>query len=218
MSALPVEVPLGVVLPYAGPITPDVRKALSAQGWLVCDGAKVSAATYPQLFALIGTVYGTPVTEGNPAVTSFYLPDYRGAFLRGVNRDAERTQPKESGKRDPDAERRLAARYEGSSGQGNRGNAVGSVQLDAFQTHEHGYQKSTQGTVMQGDKGPAKVDPDLSPATTEGVKDASGGRAASTSSETRPLNVYVNFLIKALPRVRAPNAAAAAGCGASRDS
>lgn len=47
-------------------------------GWLECDGAAVSRATYAALFAAISTTYG--VGDGS---TTFNLPDLRGEFPRG---------------------------------------------------------------------------------------------------------------------------------------
>jgi len=48
-------------------------------GWLRCDGATVSRATYRNLFNIIGTTFGT----GNGA-TTFKLPDLRQRFPFGV--------------------------------------------------------------------------------------------------------------------------------------
>lgn len=48
-------------------------------GWLKCDGSAVSRATYADLFAVIGTVFGV----GN-GTTTFNLPDGQGRVLGGV--------------------------------------------------------------------------------------------------------------------------------------
>jgi rhizosphere induced protein len=209
---LPVEVPVGAVLPYAGPINPCTRTGLAAQGWLFCDGARISAVTYPELYALIGPLYGTPVEQGDPPAMLFYLPDYRGAFLRGVNQDAQRPPPG-TGMRDPDANSRLAARIgPGGQGEGNQGNSVGSQQLDAFQTHTHGYTQPQNISIMLGDATAATVGLSTKAADTTGPNDP-----ARTADETRSLNVYVNFIIKAQSRVLAPNAAAAASCKNLKD-
>ena len=45
-------------------------------GWLYANGAAVSASTYPDLFAAIGTTWGT--SSGNVV-----LPDFRNQFMRG---------------------------------------------------------------------------------------------------------------------------------------
>ena len=47
-------------------------------GWLQCNGAAVSRTTYSDLFAAIGTVYGSG--DGS---TTFNVPEMRGEFLRG---------------------------------------------------------------------------------------------------------------------------------------
>ncbi|MBV4466605.1 phage tail protein [Pseudomonas sp. SWRI79] len=47
-------------------------------GWLKCNGAVVSRATFASLFARIGTVFGA-----GDGVTTFGVPDLRGLFLRG---------------------------------------------------------------------------------------------------------------------------------------
>ncbi|PNU06473.1 phage tail protein [Novosphingobium guangzhouense] len=54
--------------------------AAAPAGWLKCNGAAVSRADYPALFAAIGTEFG----EGDGA-TTFNLPDIRGEFVRGLD-------------------------------------------------------------------------------------------------------------------------------------
>lgn len=53
---------------------------------------------------------------------TFFLPDLRGRFLRGVDYNANR---------DPDKEKR------GSDHNGNTGNKIGSIQEDAYKKHYH---------------------------------------------------------------------------------
>jgi microcystin-dependent protein len=60
----------GAVLPYAGSSAPT--------GWLLCYGQAVSRSTYPDLFGVIGTTYGTG--DGS---TTFNLPDMRGRVAAG---------------------------------------------------------------------------------------------------------------------------------------
>jgi microcystin-dependent protein len=60
-----VSIPVGVIQQFAGSSVPS--------GFLLCDGSAVSRATYADLFAVIGTTYGT----GNGS-TTFNLPDLRG--------------------------------------------------------------------------------------------------------------------------------------------
>lgn len=62
---------VGFIKPYAGTSVPT--------GYLLCNGAAISRAEYPELFAAIGTTWGA----GDGAST-FNVPDLRGYFLRGV--------------------------------------------------------------------------------------------------------------------------------------
>jgi len=63
-------VPPGTVLPFAGATAPD--------GFLLCDGAAVSRATYVDLFVAIGTTHG-----GGDGSTTFNVPDLRGRVAAG---------------------------------------------------------------------------------------------------------------------------------------
>ena len=64
--------PVGMITPYAGGSAPG--------GWLLCNGAAVSRATYAALFAVLGTLYGA----GNGS-TTFNLPDLQGKVPVGLN-------------------------------------------------------------------------------------------------------------------------------------
>ena len=46
-------------------------------GWILCNGGYINRTTYSDLFAAIGTTYGS--TDGS----NFAVPDLRGEFLRG---------------------------------------------------------------------------------------------------------------------------------------
>jgi hypothetical protein len=103
--------PAGTILPFAGSNVPE--------GWLLCNGAVVTIANYPDLFAAIGTAWGDPAPPG----TDFNLPDLRGRVPRGVDAGSNR---------DPGRTARAA-----SAANGNQGDAVGSVQDDAAREHNH---------------------------------------------------------------------------------
>lgn len=64
--------PVGVQVPFGGNTIPD--------GWLLCDGRAVSRTTYKELFAVIGTTYGS-----GDGKTTFNLPDKRGRVSVGHN-------------------------------------------------------------------------------------------------------------------------------------
>jgi microcystin-dependent protein len=63
-------VPVGVVQAYAGTTTP--------QGWLLCDGSAVSRTDYADLFAVIGTTYGS-----GDGTSTFNLPNLVDKFIEG---------------------------------------------------------------------------------------------------------------------------------------
>ncbi|MDZ4350160.1 MAG: phage tail protein [Xanthomonadaceae bacterium] len=139
---------------------------IEAQGWMVCDGRQLRRSGYPALYAAIGDIYG-PAQAG-----WFRLPDLRGAFLRGVDAGAGV---------DPDAGNRHSP--DGSA----TASGVGSIQCDAFQVHQHHYEKavaaglSATGSAVYGLTQPEAT---VNPTT---------GRV---STETRPRNVAVHYIIR----------------------
>ena len=76
----------GEIRMFAGP-GPDAPGSGTRDGgnaeWLFCDGGAVNRSDYSDLFALIGTIYGS----GNGS-TTFNLPDLKGRFPVGVNATA----------------------------------------------------------------------------------------------------------------------------------
>ena len=64
--------PSGIMSPFAGPTAPT--------GWLLCDGAAVSRATYVTLFAVVGTYWGAG--DGS---TTFNVPNAKGRMFTGLD-------------------------------------------------------------------------------------------------------------------------------------
>lgn len=64
----------GDIKPIAGPTTPD--------GWTRCDGSAISRTTYSNLFAAIGTTWGSG--DGS---STFNVPDFRARMLIGAGGD-----------------------------------------------------------------------------------------------------------------------------------
>lgn len=62
---------IGELIAYAGSSSPYPTN------WLVCDGTSLLRADFPDLFAVIGTLYGAP------DATHFNIPDLRGLTLIG---------------------------------------------------------------------------------------------------------------------------------------
>jgi microcystin-dependent protein len=77
---VPIAPPIGSIIAYTMSQSPG--------GWLICDGSLVSRSTYAALFAVIGTTFGV----GN-GTTTFKLPDYQGAFLRGTGTNGNYSGP-----------------------------------------------------------------------------------------------------------------------------
>jgi len=68
-AVIPVEVPAGAVSMFAMDTAPA--------GWLKANGASISRTTYADLFAAIGTTFGSA------SGSTFNVPDIRGEFMRG---------------------------------------------------------------------------------------------------------------------------------------
>lgn len=168
--------PVGTILPFAGDTAPA--------GWLLCNGTLYSTTTYAALFNVVGNRFGST------GAGSFNVPDFRGRFLRGRDNSAGR---------DPDR----AARTAMSAG-GVIGDNVGSVQGDALQ--------NVTGVIGEFDTYAAIHGTSTGPfaraaaGTQTGIGSGSGdayvsvsmdlSRSARTSSETRPANANVNYIIK----------------------
>jgi hypothetical protein len=151
------------------------------------------------LFAVIGTSSG----HGNGS-TTFNLPDLRGRFLRGVDGATGR---------DPDSASRTAP----ATG-GNSGSQVGSVQNQSMigHTHQAGVLRAavylvpgglhtlevstgftgnkSLGTGSGGTGGGGSVPASAAVLGTSG--NLSSNDPTPGAMETRPVNVYVNYIIK----------------------
>jgi microcystin-dependent protein len=184
--------PSGLVRPYVGTSAHD--------GWLMCDGSAVSRITYASLFRVIQTAFG----YGDQS-TTFNLPDLRGQFVRGADGLVGV---------DPDALTRVALKPGG-----NTGNSVGSSQgcktkapINPFTTsagntqndspaHTHstevGNTSGSSGSGSQatyyktGAMGETTGNPSITHTHPIPALSINGG-----DSESRPTNVYVNYIIK----------------------
>lgn len=193
--------PPGSVLAHAGVTAP--------QGFLLCDGTAVSRTTYGALFKAIGVAHGYGDTS-----TTFNIPDFRGRFLRGVDGIAGR---------DADKTARTAANPGGNTGnavgsvQGNATakngltNSSSSITFGALSrpgTHVHDMsdQSGPYGTNTASSWISTSITANTYPdrktgangdhTHTVGASSAAAQDMSSTDSETRPLNIYVNYIIK----------------------
>ena len=94
----------GTIVPHGSSTAPS--------GFLSCDGSAVSRSTYADLYAVIGTTWGSG--DGS---STFNLPDLRAAMIRGTGTHGSSTN--------------------GNSGAAfTRGN-VGTLENDSVQAHGH---------------------------------------------------------------------------------
>jgi microcystin-dependent protein len=164
-------------IPSSGNIAPSGSITMfggtaAPMGYLLCDGTAYSRTTYAALFTAIGTAYG--VGDGS---TTFNVPDFRGIFPRGVDNGAGN---------DPDTLSRTAVNG------GNSGDNVGSLQQNAYPVHSHSTSLYADFTTPNGSGGSINwfAGDSLSGPYAEGTSNA------GNSSESRPVNLYVNFIIK----------------------
>lgn len=72
--------PVGSLQAYAGASAPT--------GWLLCDGSQQAITTYPELYSVLGTTYGSLTNgSGGAGSTHFRVPDLRGRMPIGAGND-----------------------------------------------------------------------------------------------------------------------------------
>lgn len=162
-----IRMPAGSVTMHAANTAPT--------GWLECNGAAVSRTTYAALFTAIGTTWGA-----GDGATTFNVPDLRGEFVRGWDH-----------------------------GKGtDSGRAFASSQLDALQNITGSFQmrrRSAGGDNILSPTGIFSAGTDgAGSATTENSADVraiqtidfDASDVARTSTETRPRNIALMYIIK----------------------
>lgn len=202
--------PSGAINAYAGATAPS--------GWLLCDGEEVSRASYADLFNVIGETYGAG--DGS---TTFNLPDLRGEFVRGLDNgrgiDAGRTLGSDQGSQYGQHSHPAGPLSSGPAGvphthtQPSTSSAQGTINNRTFLNHITGPGQtttlhfdagSTPGTTSSGSgphshPTPSNVGTAPAPSTAHshpvtGTTGNAGG--TPNSSETRPRNVALNYIIK----------------------
>ena len=166
---IPSSVPIGTVVAFAGNNVPV--------DWLVCDGSTKNQNKYSSLYNSLGTIWGSG--DGSPG--SFNLPDMRGMFLRGVDYDANNDLDKNS---------RISQHNGGQSG-----NKVGSIQKDEFKKHNHKANMKLGAEPTDGGNRAGSASGSHGMLTPTWVSNNLVENEGE-SSETRPKNVYVIYIIK----------------------
>jgi microcystin-dependent protein len=189
---------IGLIMPYAGAIDYQSYLGIGYEkeiflnfsptprnntGWILCDGSVVSMAVFNKLYYCIGYLYGKGERDGE-----FRVPDYRGYFFRGLAADDHVDKGYKDRQKNPGI---------GSAGSMQ---GVGSVQNFMVQQHEHHYinYSGSSGTAQ----GPGEVPiPGPKPQIFTGADIYPPNSQISTSpysaEETRSVNIYLNYLIKA---------------------
>lgn len=171
--------PIGTVIAYAGNFTPAPEKWEAAHGWMICDGRSLNRTDpkFTELFNAIGSSWG------GDGANMFNLPDLRGYFLRGVSGES---------KRDPDTNNREII----NSG-GHSGNSVGSIQKSALMDHIHALPaqrlEAEGGKGFEGNGHDSNSNPNGGHG---GPRSSAGVLSELKSSETRPINAYVHWIIR----------------------
>ena len=192
-------VPCGTIIPFAK----DVSTAGLPTGYLLCDGSAVSQSTYATLFTAMGGSTGGGKAFGSTG-TDFNLPDMRGVFMRG------RTGTSTA---DPDATGRTGP----VTGQ-QTGNNVGSYQADALAHHGH-YSHNADSSSQPKYGGTSIASGDYANAQNNNNGDEyfriegtstlpiyaqtnpsafPSGTYSAAGTDTRPKNLYVDFIIRYL--------------------
>lgn len=179
------NVPVGTIVAWAGPSN------LVPQGWLICNGDQVYQNQFPSLCAIIQDYWGPSNNAGQ-----HILPDLRAMFLRGINgsRNDSFSDPQKNDR---------------NSQNGNPNN-VGSLQHDCIQGHWHINRKGPGGAANWGPQSvydgntfaPSNKNNNVSGGqmgwdATDIINDGTNG-SPRISSETRPNNAYVYYIIKAI--------------------
>lgn len=140
---------------------------------LACDGSEVSRETYSELFAVFGTTFGA-----GDGVSTFNLPDLRGAFLRCIGGNAA-----ELGVEQEDAIREITGQFILRATQPATGTERPSISgaSGAFSISRSG---------STGDMWNAST-------ASEEVWNCnfSASNVVSTAAEVRPVNVAVNICV-----------------------
>jgi microcystin-dependent protein len=160
-------IPPGTIAPFGGGTVPT--------GWILCDGSAISRTTYSALFDAISTTYGS-----GDGLSTFTLPNAQGVFLRGAGSQtiSAVSYSATRGASQPDALQNITGNFNvfKSDWSAISGGAFSSPGTDG----SNGFSGTSSGSM----------------ALRRYNFDASGSPNARTSTETRPANIGVNYIIK----------------------
>lgn len=162
--------PTGAILPFA-------YQPATLPGWLLCDGTAYSRTLYANLFAAIGTSYGSG--DGS---TTFNVPDLRGYFVRGSGTNSDGTAAGTLGAKQADTTKRPTTALTGTT--------------DTTGAHTHTYTFRSGTAVQSGTNTACWIGATTANTGSSGdhshVVTINGGGDA----ETRPKNIAMPYYIK----------------------
>jgi microcystin-dependent protein len=197
------QAPVGTIVAYAGSIRGLGNEA--QLGWFVCDGRLIAADSFPSYNENVGTLYGS-----NNFGDSLALPDLRGLFLRGVNTGTA-SSGSYSARTDQFADPQDGRSAPASQNSTASRTGVGSVQTDAVGPHQHimpvngaiaGPGGAIYGEATISSSGDVNGTSGNGGATLTSLPNPAGASYSQgfptglASSENRPKNAYVYWLIK----------------------
>ena len=198
--------PPGVVMAFAGATAPE--------GWLLCDGTAYSQTSYPTLYAALGSTYNTqtdPTTNAamaTPGTGNFRVPNYKGAFIRGVGTpyagDAVSLGGFQPHKTAKNGLSETAGAFTGTSAGSSLTDVGHSHGVGAGNNYAYGSGSATTwwasasgnaALTFTSATGSNSTSLNHSHSTTA-TGSVANGTISSTDLETRPHNVGVNYIIK----------------------
>lgn len=167
------------------------------EGWLICDGRRVTVEDYPMLYEAIGGTFGeSPNGE-------FCVPDLRGRFIRGWDESGNVDKGRKFGSFQSDAVCEHSHNVQSCSVTGSHSHYIGYKHYPtqeanvAYSTYQHEHvtdygDSSKKGNRLSDSDGSHKHDILLG-----GMK-KSGEVECHVANETRPQNIALIYCIKAI--------------------
>jgi hypothetical protein len=170
---------IGTIIAYWGDCDDVLQEG--EEVWAFCDGREISRSEYPELHALVGEIFGAGDNS-----TTFNLPDLRGRFIRGLDwgpNPIEPGGPPVTSERDKEVHQRTSM----ATGTVPAEPTIGSLQSHALEGHVHKLSGLMEGEAWS---------PGWRAFQPQGQPDEFGETSDAGGLESRPGNVYVNFIIR----------------------
>lgn len=151
------------------------------QGWRICDGSQLKKSKYPELHEKIGIYWDRD--DGYNA-EFFRIPDLRGVFLRGVSDDRgdKYKDPSVDKRERPFTKEEVAKSAPGSYQMGEVGKHTHDLVSRSGAGNPSDAISLYQASAVAGHNG--------------SITSASSKVIENSGAETRPVNVYVHFVIR----------------------